>query len=239
MVLLVAAIIFFIAIIFLILFILGLIFYFKRKANKLLNESGFAGVNLGDVIKEARIEDEELPKSLSSMDSIYLTNIMKDFPDLNINELKSKAEKIILDSYNSVEAKDSNGLKGKIKSFTDDMINDYKNSKVSFDKFKFHNTVVSKYSNNNGIATISLGSSFEYYLVVDGKSKKVQDRIRTEFIYVYDIDKVPNDLKVFGIHCPNCGSPIKSLGDKSCSYCGSVVKEVFGRVFTCDNIVKY
>ena len=63
MVLLVAAIIFFIAIIVLILFILGLIFYFKRKANKLLNESGFAGVNLGDVIKEARIEDEELPKS--------------------------------------------------------------------------------------------------------------------------------------------------------------------------------
>lgn len=230
---------FLIGVIILIVFVVGLIIYVKVKTRNILDKAGFSGMNLGDIIKEAKLEDQEVPKSLSSMDSIYLSNIREDFPDLNINELKSKAEKIILDSYNAVEDKNSTGLKGNVKSFVEDMINDYTGKNVRFDNFKFHNTVVSKYSNDNGIATITIGSSYEYLFNVDGNSVKTQDRAKVEFIYIVDIDKVPADLKVLGIHCPNCGSPIKSLGEKSCSYCGSAVKEVFGRVFTCNNIVRY
>ena len=228
-----------ISIILLISVILGIFIYIKIKARKLLDNVGYSGMDLGNIIKEARFEDQEVPKSLSSMDSIYLTNIREDFPSLNINELKSKAEKIILDSYNSIEAKSSSGLKGYVKSFVDDKINDFKGKNVRFDNFKFHNTVVSKYSNDNGVATITIGSSFEYLLNIDGNSVKTQDRVKVEFIYIVDIDKVPTNLKVLSIHCPNCGSPIKNLGEKSCSYCGTAVKEVFGRVFTCNNIVRY
>ena len=46
-----------------------------------------------------------------------------------------------------------------------------------------------------------------------------------------------NDLKALGINCPNCGSPITNLGKKTCSYCGTVVLEFIGRVFTCNDIV--
>lgn len=230
---------FLIGVLILITFVCVLIFYVRIKTRKVLDKAGFSGMNLSDIIKEARLEDQEVPKSLSSMDSIYLNNIKRDFPNLNINELKSSAEKVILDVFNSVEVKNSAGLKGKVKSFADEMLNDYRNKNVKFNNFKFHNTVVSKYSNDRGIATITFGSSFEYYLNIDGKSVKTQDRARIEYIYIVDIDKVPANLKVLGINCPNCGSPIKKLGEKTCSYCGSAVNEVFVRVFTCNNIVRY
>lgn len=230
---------FLIGVIILIAFIVGLIIYFKIKIRIILDKHGFLGLNLKDIIQNARIEDQEIPKSLSSMDSIYMSNIKRDFPDLNIQELKSKTEKVILDCYNAIESKDSSGLKGKIKSFTDDLIADYNNKSVSFDDFKFHNTVVSGYKNENGVITISFGSSFQYFLNVDGKSVKTQDRARVEFIYIIDTDKVLNDKKVLGLNCPNCGSPIKSLGNKSCSYCGSGIKEIFGKIFTCNNIKRY
>ena len=223
----------------LIVTILGVFAYLKIRARRFLDDAGFAGMSLGEVIQEAKLEDQEVPKSLSSMDSIYLENIKRDFPSININEIKSQAEKIILDSYNAIEKKNSTGLKGKIKSFTDDLINDYKGKDIRFDNFKIHNTVVARYTNDRGVATITFGTSFEYNLVINGKSVKTQDRIKTEFIYVIDMDKVPADLKAFGINCPNCGSPIKSLGEKSCAYCGSAVKEIFGHLFTCNNIVRY
>ena len=51
-------------------------------------------------------------------------------------------------------------------------------------------------------------------LNVDHKSVKVQDRAKTEFVYVYREENVPEELKAFGVHCPNCGSPVTSLGEK-------------------------
>ena len=89
---------FLIGVIILIAFIVGLIIYFKIKIRIILDKHGFLGLNLKDIIQNARIEDQEIPKSLSSMDSIYMSNIKRDFPDLNIQELKSKTEKVILDT---------------------------------------------------------------------------------------------------------------------------------------------
>ena len=163
-------------------------------------------MNLKEVINEAKLNDQEVPKSLSSMDSIYLEQIKKDFKDININELKRKAEKSIIDLLNSVEKKDSSNLNGKIRSISEDMINDYSGKKVKFNDIKFHNTVVSSYKKDKGVATINFGCSFQYYFDLDGVVKKVQDRARVEFIYVFDLNKVDKNLNVIGIHCPNCGS---------------------------------
>ena len=230
---------FFIGVIALILFSLFVYFFAKGKIRNILDRAGFMGMNLSDVIKEARLEDQEEEKSLSSMDSIYLEQIKKDFPDININELKRKSEKIILDVFNAVEEQDTSNLKGKIKSYADDMINDYKNKSVKFNNFKFHKTVISSYKKDNAIATIYFSSSFQYYLETNSNSIKTQDRAKVEFIYVIDENEIKENVNVLGIHCPNCGSPIKSLGEKKCSYCGSVVKEIIGKVFIPNDIVRY
>lgn len=230
---------FMIGVIILVVFIVGGYIYVKIRVRKVLDEAGFVGQSLWDIIREARLRQQMEPKSLSSMDSLYLKQIKRDFPDININELKRQSEKVILDCFNSIEKKSSKGLKGKIKSFVDDMINDYEDKKVKFDEFKIHKTVVSDYRKEKGIATIYFSSSFEYILNVDGKCTKTQDRAKTEFIYIIDEAEIGSHENAIGFHCPNCNSPITNLGQKKCSYCGTAVIEVVGRIFACDNIVRY
>lgn len=230
---------FFIGILVFIIFCIVVYFYFKVKIKLFLNKMGIHNTNLGEIIKEARLEDQELPKSLSSMDSIYLEQIKHDFPDLNINELKRKAEKVILDCYNSINNKDISMLNGKIKSFAQNMIDDYSSRNIKLSSFKIHNTVVSSYKKDKGVATIYFGTSFEYFKNEDGKNIKVQDRAKTEFIYVIDDSKIEEDIKVLGLHCPNCGSPINSLNEEKCGYCGSTQIKLIGKVFSCNDIVSY
>lgn len=222
-----------------IFFVISCYFFIKIKIRRILRKTGFSGMNLRDVIEQARLEDEDMPKSLASMEKILLRQITKDFPDLNINQLKKKSEKVILDCYNGIEDKDSSNLKGKLKSYVEDLIRDYHDQEIHFNEIKFHNTVVSDYKKENGVASVEFSSAFQYYIEIDGRSKKVQDRVKTEFIYIIDENEISSNKKVLGIHCPNCGSPIKTLGEKKCSYCGSVVLELFSRVFTCNDIVRY
>ena len=69
----------------LILFVIFCYFFVKKKINaftmKYLGTTDIKGA-----IEAAQIEDQEVPQSLSSMDSIYLDQIHRDFPDVNINE---------------------------------------------------------------------------------------------------------------------------------------------------------
>ncbi len=229
---------FLIGVIILIIFAIFVYFFIKHKIKGVLRNVGLDGMNIKDIVEEARLQDEDNVKSLSNMDSVYLDQIKKDYKDININELKREAEKNILDLFNAVENNDTSNLNGKVKSIADKMISDYGGS-VKFNNFKFHNTVISNYKKEKGIATIYFGSSFEYYLVADGVDKKIQDRAKTEFIYVYDISKVDKNVNNIGIRCPNCGSPLVNLSDKKCSYCGGTVLEIICRIFTCNDIVRY
>ena len=225
---------FFIGVLIFILFIVFCYFFIKRKIEI------FFGGSLGEIIKQARIEDEQIPKSLSSMDRIYMEQILKDFPNININELKRKCEKNILEFFSSIEKKDSSNIDcGKVREDCNKVISSYGKCKVNYNNFKIHNTVVSKYSNNNGIATIYFSSSFEYILIIDGKEKKVQDRARVEFIYIVDSNLVESSKKLLGLNCPNCGSPITNLGYKKCSYCGTSIVEIVSKVWTYNDMIRY
>lgn len=230
---------FLIGVIVLIVFILGTYIYIKIRVRHVLDEAGYVGQSLWDIIREARLRSQTEPKSLTSMDSIYLSQVKEDFPSININELKRQSEEVILNCFNAIEKKSSKGFKGKIKSFVDDMINDYEGKTVKFDEFKIHKTVLAKYKKEKGTATLYFASSFEYILNVDGKCEKVQDRARTEFIYIIDESLIGHKQNAIDFHCPNCNSPITNLGEKKCKYCGTAIVEVVGRIFGCDNIVRY
>ena len=174
--------------------------YFKIKLRRILDDAGFQGQNIGDIIREARLQDEVEPKSLASMDRIYLSQIQEDFPE---------------------------------------MISEYEGKNVKFEDFKIHNTVLSNYKKDGKTASIFFASAYEYVLRVDGKEKKVQDRAKVEFIYVLDEAELSDKQNVIDIHCPNCNSPITNLGNHKCSYCGTAVVLVLGRVFACNDIKRY
>lgn len=226
---------FLIGVIIIVLFIVITYLVIKNKIRK------YFGKSILEIIHDAKIEDQELPKSLSSMDSIYLEQIKKDFPQLNINELKREAEKIILDSLNSIENKRIKNISNdKIRSFVKSQINDLKTTKVNYDSIKIHKTVISKYENNNGIATIYFGTSLEYLYLKDNKlERKIQDRFKTEFIYVIDENIVPKDKKLVGINCPNCGAPIKDTKKEVCQYCQTKIISLPKRVWVCNDIIRY
>ena len=224
---------FLIGVLILIFFIIFCFQYIKIKFKQ------YFKMDLSTMLKNAEMEDETLPKSLSSMDSIYLEQIKRDFPEINIKELKRSCEKEILNLLYSIEQKDVSNLKGKIKSLAESLIEDNKKNKVEYNDIKIHNTVVSKYECKKGIATITFGCSFEYKKVINETTKKIQDRAKVEYIYIIDENQVSSNEKVLGINCPNCGAPLKSLGDKKCRYCTSPIAEIVKRVWNCNDITFY
>ena len=222
---------------------MGFIFYFfmKNKISDFTNKY-FGTTDLKEAIEKSEVLASETPKSISSMENLYLPKIKNDFPDLNIKELKSMAESAILDCLNSIE---NNKIKNKnynfkINSWIKSKIEDLKNNSVHFDSIKFHKTSISRYENNAGIATIEFQASLEYFYKKGNEiGKKIQDRFKIEYIYIIDENKVDVDKKVLGLNCPNCGAPINHVGVKTCVYCGTGVKEIVKRVWSLNNIINY
>ena len=203
----------------------------------------FHADNLKDAIENSKIEDENTHKSISSMESIYLDKIEKEFPDLNINELKSKAEANIINVLDTIESKNIENLKNKnekVVAFTQHKIDDLKEDKADIDNIKIHKTLLNKYEVNDSIATITIASSLEYFYK-KGKDigHKIQTRYKTEFIYIIDASKLHNNVKGLGLNCPNCGAPVKTLGHKYCEYCNTGIVEIVKKVWIINNINEY
>lgn len=236
----IALIIILVLLIIVIALIIGLIHYIKNRVSD-FSRQYFGTPNINEAIENSEIENENTQKSLSNMENIYLDKIKKDFPDLNINEIKAMAETTIIKCFDAVRDKKTDEFKNieKVNSWLKSKISDLKEKNIQFNSIKVHRTVINKYSNYAGISTIYLQSSFEYNIKEDNKrSKKVQSRVNTEFIYVIDESKVIKEKKVLGLNCPNCGAPIRRVGEKSCSYCGSSVKDIVKRTWVINNIIE-
>lgn len=75
------------------------------------------------------------------MENVYLEQIKKDFPALNINELKSSAEMNIRNVLHAIETKDKNALRNKndrIYAYAQSKIEDLKDDKFICDNINFH-----------------------------------------------------------------------------------------------------
>ena len=131
---------FLIGVIIFILFLIIFYFILKAKIIHFFQRLGFPISQLDDIIRDVRLDEEDTPKSLASMDSIYLRKIEKDFPSIEISKLKRKAESILMDVYHSIEKGDVSRLNGKMKAFAEEEI---LNGCNSISDLKIHNTVIS------------------------------------------------------------------------------------------------
>ena len=231
-------------IIFLIILLILIVIYFilKKKFHAFLLRY-FNTTDLNKVIEESEWEAENTPKSVYGMESVYKDRILKDFPEVNLNEMKSMVEKTVLDVFYTIQScqiydfhyRDSNAS-----SFVKNRIENYKNKNVKFEQIHFHKTVLSSYENKSGIATMNFQTSLEYYLTTDKKRRrKIQDRYKINFVYIIDSNQVNDHEKLLGLNCPNCGAPITDTGVKTCKYCGSGALEIVKRVWVFNNIESY
>lgn len=224
----------------LLVFTIGLVLY--AKIRKFLREC-FGCKSITEAVQKSKLEMSSTPKTFSSMESVLLNQVKRDFPEISLSELKSKSEGCILDLFNSVENKDTSKLKRyseKITSYAQKMIEDSKGQKEFYDHIKFHKTLLTDYRHNDMGATVTITSSLQYkYKIGDSAYEMVQDRIKVDIVYVLDKDKYGEYTKSVGVNCPNCGAPVDKLGAKQCSYCGSALVVITDNVWFVDNLTQY
>lgn len=187
-------------------------------------------------------ELNDRPKSVSGMDSVYIPQIARDFPHLNIEEFRKKATDSLIEVFNSIERqkinKDTNLSKSLIVK-TNEIIEDHKSQSIveHFDDVNFHRTVISKYIKVPGKVQIVFQTALQFVrYTLDNDAKVVkgdkdfhkQTRYNITMEYVQDINKIEEITKgsTIGQNCPNCGAPITDLGRKRCQHCGTEVVEV-------------
>lgn len=222
-------------------FLFLIIIYFRMK-NKLTGFVKNVGYNnLGEVVKEIKkgdIESKYTPKHVTGMTKLLIPKIIKDFPNFSETELYNKAETSLLLIFSSLENKkveindDLILVREKLK----EQIEDYKSAKINvkYDDVRFHESAIKYYKNKDGVLNISVSTSLEYYytktvndkIVTEFKDYKKQTLYTTEFIYIYDPNKIVKTQSLIGINCPNCGAAVKKLGVKTCEYCGSGLEDI-------------
>ncbi len=232
---------FIVGIIILIIFLIFGYFFIVHKLKR-LSRTYFGTTNLKETLDLSKLEEETIPKSLGSLDSLYLSQFKKDFPDMNINELKRLNESYIIELFQKIEEKEIEtfSIKNeKVVSFIKEKIKSLGTDNIKFKNFKIHNTVVNKYEKENGIATLYLATSFQYEEIRNGVNKKIQNRMKSEYIYIISEKEVTKKTKALGLNCPNCGAPITSLEHKKCDFCKSGIIDFIKKSFVLNDIYEY
>ncbi len=216
---------------------------------------------------DGMIEEPEYtakPRSLSSMDSIYIPKLEKDFPEFNWNEWKVRIQDAVLRRMEAIDERDPELLSDHplIKEDVERIITNegtgVKNLTYSEDELEFknrhaYNTVIFGYDRNSGLCTIHTQTSVSYERHVKAgikansaqgsagsRIRKIQSVFKTDLVYVQDADKVDSRLKgkMIGYNCPNCGAPLKMIGVKVCEYCGTAIEGVNIKVWTINKITE-
>ena len=209
-----------------------------RRVTRSINDMAELGEEVARTIKR----EENTPVSLSGMDNIYIPMLKKDFPGLDIEEMRSSAKTYILGYMNSLEAArvDREKLPDRLGQMVEKIIEDDKAGglEVVYDDPHVHRVVLSKYSKKPGLYFIEFQAAVAslFYkkdqkgnIIAGSKDRRSQNKFKLTYAYVQDVDKLgsnDHDLKRLGLNCPNCGAPIKTLGEKYCEYCGTGIVEI-------------
>lgn len=227
--------------------------YSVRRKIRTVSKSFFGTDSFIEGYKNQKEILSDEPKSVSGMTRIYLPMIMKDFPEFNYDEFKTKAENMLMSAFDAItnENKDlvMNGSKDIIHSVSLIICNNINSGyKETYKNVKIHQTEICGYKKMNGTCVITLQSAVEYFhyiekedkLMTGDKQLKEQTRYNTDIVYIQDVSKLEGESQTafVGAVCPNCGAPVSSLGNKYCEYCGSEIKTVNVNVWAINKYIK-
>lgn len=219
-----------------VLSVIALIIYKKFKS--FTSSIGVPSHQLKEMIETSEQEAKYRVKSISGMTSVLIPKIIRDFPNFSESELYTKVETSLSLIFKSLAKKEVGKKKElvMIKANLEERIQDIKNNKIdlSFDEVVFHKHVLDAYEKEKGVLKITVQSALEYYYEEKKNGKIIKQRdewkkqtsYTTEFIYVYNPELFASDKTMIGVRCPNCGAPVKTLGIKGCSYCGSALEDI-------------
>ena len=234
------------------LVIVLLIYLFIRS---IMNKFGFGNKTLTSLYKETK-EAEALEKTrhkqVSGMTKMLLPEIQRDFNDFNEKEIYLLVEKSLRAIFLALENKDISYVNDDefnlIKEKIQDQIIDLQDNNITYkyDDIVFHKHAIKSYKRQKDVATIEISTSLEYYYNKRKNNKDIsqdnikrQTRYTTQLVYIIDNTKTGFDINILGLHCPNCGSPVKSLSQTECSYCKGAINIQIASLLKCWKIVNY
>lgn len=222
-----------------VIFLVILVLIIKNKIKMILNKFGFNNFSyLREEIKKGEILERTTPKHTTGMTKLLIPKIVKDFPNFNEKELFNRVETSLLLIFSSLENKKLTNseelilIKEKLK----EKINDMNESNINekYYDIKFHNHALKFYKKDSSTLNITVSTSLEYFyekkkkdkILIDYTKYKKQTLYTIDFIYVYNPEKISKNQSLIGINCPNCGAPVKDLGNKICRYCSSGLEDI-------------
>lgn len=225
--------------------ILVVYFTIRNKAREISNQV-YGNPDLISNLKRTEAEFMATPRSLSDGSSIYIPKITKDFPDISIPEMISRAENCLKEYLQALSTADASLLQDANEELKEALflrLNDLKLSytKEHYENITVHKTVLNTYNRYPGRCVIRFQSavSYKFWAEQNGKTVKgnkddtIQTRYAIDCCYIQDPDKIANSGAAGkALNCPNCGGVITSLGNKICPYCGTVVETVNNRVWS-------
>lgn len=181
----------------------------------------------------------ETPKSVAGMTRVFEPQIKRDFPEFHLEQYRNKVGNLLVSALQAVtEQKLSllpEDVSSELKNQVENQIAGNRAAEIreTYRQIKVHQTEITNYQKKNGTCVITFQSAVEHYhykerngSVIEGdKERKHQTRYNTELVYIQDKD-IANIDNAVGTTCPNCGAPVKSLGQMRCEYCGLAVTPI-------------
>ncbi len=220
----------------------GIIYLLYRKAKNTVSSYSrmlFGTDNPVEGMKKVELENASTPKSVASATGLYLPQIVRDFPEFHYDEMKTRAENVLISYLRSIDEKNPSILSEGTEELRENLrmrIQALQNreAKEHFQRIRVHRTEINQYRRTKGRCSVVLQSSVEYIHYVEsggrisaGRSDlKEQSQYNVEVSYIQDRDVVENtEDSGLGLNCPNCGAPLPGLGAKKCLYCDTPVVE--------------
>lgn len=226
----------------LLLILAGIIYYAYTKIRdkvRTVSNMMFGTDSLAEGFQHLETEEAVTPKSVSSATNLYLPAIMRDFPEFHYDEMKTRAENVLVSYLHSVEAKDVKLLSegtAELKEQLRMRIQMLKNQEQEehFYNIIIHKTAINKYRKEKGRCSIVLQSAVEHihYIEENGKIVKGRNNLQEQTKYNVEVSYIQDHEMVeelgdagLALNCPNCGAPLPGVGAKVCAYCDTPVVE--------------
>lgn len=215
---------------------------YRRIREKVRNftQMAFGADTLSESFDKMEREAEITPKSVSAATSLYLPQILRDFPEFHFEEMKNRAENVLVGFLQGIDSKSMSKLTESTTSELREKLNmrinalDNENAEEHFQNIRIHRTEIKTYRKIKGRCSIIFQSSVQYNhfkekdgQVISGEKDRLeQSRYNVEMIYIQDRDVVENQADSgLAMNCPNCGAPLPKLGTKRCLYCDTPIVE--------------
>ena len=228
----------------LILVIIAVIAYWDNKIKQKVSDISRAAFGTSSVLEgidQMQKDYAGTPKSVAAMTSVYLPNIIRDFPHFQFDEMREKAQNALCSYLLAVSSENASLLQegnSDLRNKLDNQIQILKqqNMHEHFEGVRIHRTEISAYRKAGGRCIITFQSGVEYIHYVMDQNRNVvkgnrdsifQSKYDVDLIYIQDRNLVEDQKESsLGLNCPNCGAPLTMLGAKECEYCGSPVVEL-------------